>query len=70
MRRSVRCWAPAITGDTSPLTCGFSAGEWATLHTLFRRAWELPDIRRAWDALAFEYGELEMTLVRGGDVPL
>jgi hypothetical protein len=36
----------------------FSLDEWMTLHALFRRAWETPDIRRAWDALALEYGEL------------
>ena len=37
---------------------GFTVKEWRTVHTLFRRAWELPDIRRAWDALLLEYGEL------------
>jgi hypothetical protein len=40
------------------ITFGFSIEEWVTLDTLFRRAWTLPDIRRAWDALAMEYGEL------------
>jgi hypothetical protein len=40
------------------ITFGFSVEEWATLHTLFRRAWELPDIRRVWETLALEYGEL------------
>ena len=37
---------------------GFTLKEWRTVHALFRRAWELPDIRRAWDALLLEYGEL------------
>jgi hypothetical protein len=37
---------------------GFSVEEWTTLDRLFRRAWTLPEIRRSWDALAFEYGEL------------
>jgi hypothetical protein len=36
---------------------GFTVEEWRTVHTLFRRAWELPDIRVAWDALLREYGE-------------
>jgi hypothetical protein len=37
---------------------GFTVKEWHKVHALFRRAWELPDIRRAWDALLLEYGEL------------
>jgi hypothetical protein len=40
------------------ITFGFSTDEWASIQTLFRRAWELPAIRMAWDALTFEYGEL------------
>lgn len=28
------------------------------VQALFRRAWELPEIRMAWDALTLEYGEL------------
>jgi hypothetical protein len=40
------------------ITCGFSAEDWATVRALFRRAWELPEIRLAWDALTLEYGEL------------
>jgi hypothetical protein len=40
------------------ITFGFSVDEWVSLDTLFRRAWALPEIHRAWDALALEYGEL------------
>ena len=40
------------------ITFGFSLEEWATLNTLFGRAWEHAEVRRAWDALALEYGEL------------
>lgn len=40
------------------VSLGFTVQEWRTLHALFCRAWELPDIRVAWDALAREYGEL------------
>jgi hypothetical protein len=40
------------------IALGFSIDEWATLNALFRRAWEMPDVRRAWDALALEYGEI------------
>ncbi len=40
------------------ITFGFSLEEWVSLNTLFRRAWEQPEVRRAWDALALEYGEL------------
>ena len=54
-QRPVEIWFRA---HDNGITFGFSAEEWGTLHMLFRRAWELPDIRRAWDALALEYGEL------------
>jgi hypothetical protein len=37
---------------------GFTVDEWHTVRALFRRAWELPDIRIAWDTLSREYGEL------------
>jgi hypothetical protein len=40
------------------ITCGFPPEGWSAVRTLFRRAWELPEIRLAWDALALEYGEL------------
>ena len=58
-------------GVTSPPACreiwfrahangvsfGFTVEEWRTVHALFRRAWELPDIRIVWEALLREYGE-------------
>jgi hypothetical protein len=34
------------------------AEEWTVLARLVRRAWELPDVRQAWDHLALEYGDL------------
>jgi hypothetical protein len=40
------------------ITLGFSMKEWATLQRLFRRAWEIADIRHAWEAMTLEYGEL------------
>jgi hypothetical protein len=39
-------------------TFGFSAEEWASVGALFRRAWKMPEISTAWDALALEYSEL------------
>ncbi|MGB7227845.1 MAG: hypothetical protein WBD26_08855, partial [Candidatus Acidiferrales bacterium] len=40
------------------ITFGFSEKEWKLLQGLFRRAWEIPEVRMAWDELALEYGEL------------
>ena len=40
------------------ITFGLSEKEWKSVQTLFRRAWELPEIRIAWEALTLEYGEL------------
>ncbi|MGB2592181.1 MAG: hypothetical protein WBG02_07145 [Candidatus Acidiferrum sp.] len=40
------------------ITFGLSEREWKSVQALFRRAWELPEIRMAWDALTLEYGEL------------
>ena len=40
------------------ITFGFSEKEWKAVQALFRRAWELSEIRMAWDALILEYGEL------------
>ena len=40
------------------ITFGFSEKEWKSVQTLFRRAWEIPEVRMAWDELALEYGEL------------
>jgi hypothetical protein len=40
------------------ITFTFSQKEWTAVRKLFRRAWEMPEVRLAWDALALEYGEL------------
>jgi hypothetical protein len=40
------------------ITLGLTVAEWATVRTLFERAWELPDLQLAWDRLTLEYGEL------------
>jgi hypothetical protein len=40
------------------ITFGFSGEEWKAVRELFRRAWEVPEVRFAWDALSLEYGEL------------
>jgi hypothetical protein len=40
------------------ITFGLLEKEWKSVQALFRRAWELPEIRMAWDALTLEYGEL------------
>ncbi len=40
------------------ITFTFSAAEWTTVHSLFRRAWESQDIQAVWDRLTLEYGEL------------
>ena len=40
------------------ITFGMSATDWATVQRVFQRAWTIPDIRLAWDALLDEYGEL------------
>jgi hypothetical protein len=40
------------------ITLTFSLNEWATVQRLFKHAWEIPDIRQAWEAMTLEYGEL------------
>jgi hypothetical protein len=40
------------------ITFGFSADEWQAVRELFRKAWEMPEVRAAWDALTLDYGEL------------
>src|SRR2546429_8236577 len=40
------------------ITFGLSEKEWKSVQALFREAWELPEIRMAWDSLTLEYGEL------------
>lgn len=36
----------------------FRHEDWQAIRSLFRRAWQTPEVRRVWDALAHEYGEL------------
>ncbi len=40
------------------ITFGFEEKEWKSVQALFRRAWEVQEVRMAWDGLALEYGEL------------
>jgi hypothetical protein len=40
------------------ITFRFSSGDRQSVHALMRRAWDIPDIRTACDALALEYGDL------------
>ena len=40
------------------ITFGFSVEEWEAVRELFRRAWEMPEVRISWDALSLDYGEL------------
>ena len=40
------------------ITFTFSEKEWTALQKLFRRAWQMPEVRLAWDALTLEYREL------------
>lgn len=47
-----------LRAHANAITFGFSEKEWKSVQTLFRRAWEIPEVRMAWDELALEYGEL------------
>ena len=40
------------------ITFTLSEKEWKAVQELFRRAWEIPDVRTAWEGLILEYGEL------------
>jgi hypothetical protein len=40
------------------ITFTLSEEEWKAVQELFRRAWEIPDVRTAWEGLILEYGEL------------
>ncbi len=40
------------------ITFGFSQEEWNAVRTLFRRAWEMPEVQATWDELTMEYGDL------------
>ena len=44
-------------GDNG-ITFNFRGEDWQAIKKLFRRAWQAPEVRRLWDALALEYGEL------------
>jgi len=37
---------------------GFSGDEWKAVRELFRKAWDVPEVRTAWDRLTLDYGEL------------
>jgi hypothetical protein len=51
----IDCWFRA---KNNGITVGFSAEEWKTVRELFRRGWEMPEVRVAWEALSLEYGEM------------
>jgi hypothetical protein len=36
----------------------FPIEDWKMLQSLFRRAWQSPEVAAAWDILSYEYGEL------------
>src|SRR5258708_6209111 len=40
------------------ITFGFPMEHWQSIRKLFQRVWQAPEVRRLWDALAKEYGEL------------
>jgi len=40
------------------ITFGFSGDEWKAVRELFRKAWDVPEVRTAWDRLTLDYGEL------------
>ncbi len=40
------------------ISFGFSEEEWGQVRKLFRQAWEIPEVKVAWEALSLEYGEL------------
>ncbi len=40
------------------ITFGFPMEHWQSIRKLFQRAWQAPEVRRLWAALAKEYGEL------------
>jgi len=44
--------------QSNGVSFGFSQAEWASMRTLFRRAWEMPELQRAWQEGALAYGEL------------
>jgi hypothetical protein len=40
------------------ISFSFRHDDWQAIKSLFRRGWQAPEVRRLWDALAREYGEL------------
>ena len=46
----------SFRGRDNGITFTLSAKEWKAVRELFRRAWEIPDVRLAWDGLVLEYG--------------
>jgi len=40
------------------ITFGFSEAEWRQVQRLFKRAWENPEVKLAWEDLLREYGEM------------
>ena len=45
-------------GQANAITFGFSANEWKAVRELFRKSWESPEVRAAWEVLSLDYGEL------------
>jgi len=48
----------AFRANDNGITLTLSRAEWKAVQELFRRAWQLPDVRLAWEGLMLEYGEL------------
>jgi len=40
------------------ISFNFSMDQWKSIQSLFRRAWQSPEVAGAWEALVLEYGEL------------
>jgi hypothetical protein len=53
--REIGFW---LRAQSNGIAIGFSGEEWSAIRELFRRAWEVPEVRIAWDALGLKYGEL------------
>ncbi len=47
-----------LRAHANAITFGFTAEEWKAVRELFRKAWEVAEVRAAWDALSLDYGEL------------
>jgi len=48
----------AFRARDNGITLILSRAEWKAAQELFRRAWQLADVRLAWDGMMLEYGEL------------